>query len=89
MTVRERLNKLKNDSYMVIHKLFPKGVELLPSDWIRIYKSKNYSCIDEAIYTLNVKDIDSIPESILDIEFDEEITWFLGGDLSLDLTIII
>lgn len=86
MRVKERLDYLK-DNYIVIHKIYPQGIKMEESDWIRIYKSKSSGCIDEMIYSLDVKDIDSIPNDILELEFDKEETWFVGGDLSLDLII--
>jgi len=86
MTVKDRLEKLKNDNYMIYHKAL-KDTKMLEDDWIRIYKSKNHGCIDEGIYSCDVKDIDKIPDNIMNMEYDHEDSWVIGGDLSLDLVI--
>lgn len=85
--VKDRLDKLKQDNYRVIHILYPEGVQMDKYDWIRIYESKHKGCIDRMIYSLDVKDIDRLPQHILEIEYDREDLWFIGTELSLDLVI--
>ena len=85
--VKDRLEKLKQDDYTVVHVLYPEGIKMDEWDWIRIYTSKHKGCIDKMIYSLDVKDIDKIPKDILEIKYDREDTWFIGLDLSLDLII--
>jgi hypothetical protein len=57
------------------------------NDWIRVYKSQGNGCIDQFVYANNLKFIDSIPEDILDMDYDYEDSWMLGGYLSLDMVI--
>jgi len=52
-------------------------------------KSKSHGSIDEMIHSLEVKEIDSIPNEILELEFDKEDSWIVGGFLSLDLVLSI
>ena len=87
MIIKDRLEQLKQDKFMVIHKIYPEGIQLQEFDWIRIYKSKNRGCIDDMIYSLDVRDINSIPNDILLMDYDEENCWMIGGYLSLDLII--
>lgn len=87
MKVRYRLDQLKQDNYIIKHKIYPEGIKMADSDWIRIYKSKGNGCIDQFVYATDLKFIDNIPEEILDIEYDYEDRWMLGGYLSLDMVI--
>lgn len=87
MKVRDRLQQLKKDNYIIKHKLFPEGINLEEYDWLRVYKSKGNGCIDEMIYGIDVKDIDDVPEDILNIEYDNEGSYFIGGTLTLDMVL--
>jgi hypothetical protein len=89
MKVKDRIKKLKQDNFNIIHKIYPEGVKMEEFDWIRIYKSKSHGSIDEMIHSLEVKEIDSIPNEILELEFDKEDSWIVGGFLSLDLVLSI
>lgn len=87
MKVRYRLDQLKQDNYIIYHKALGNNALMEDSDWIRIYKSKGNGCIDQFVYATDIKFIDSIPEEILDMEYDYEDSWMLGGYLSLDMVI--
>lgn len=46
-------------------------------------------CIfNELIYSCDWKDVDSVPDNILDISIDMFSTWMVGGDLSCDCIIL-
>jgi hypothetical protein len=87
MRVKDRLEKLKQDNYMINHKALGDNAEMFDNDWIRIYKSYDGDCIDEMIYAVDVKDMEEIPESVLNMEYDYEGIWLIGGVLTLDMVV--
>jgi hypothetical protein len=87
MLIKEMLKIVEDNNHMINHKIYPEGVKMQPSDWIRIYKSKHHGCIDKGIYSCDYKDRDKIPQEFLDLELDHVDSWFIGGDLSLDFII--
>lgn len=86
-TVREIINEVKEHNNMTFHKSLGNNVEVLPSDWLRVYKGGN-CLIDELLYSCDWKDIDITPEEILNTNIDFFNTWMVGGDLSLDCVIL-
>lgn len=86
-TVREIINEVKNNNDKVFHKLLGNNVEICPTDWLRIYKGGDCT-INKLIYACDWKDIDLIPEEILNIQVNFFNTWLIGGDLSLDCVIL-
>ena len=87
MTVRERVEQLKSDDFVVNHKALG-NTQLLEDDWIRIYKSKTRGNVDGMLYSCNREDIDFIPNDILDLEFDYVDCWMIGGNLASDMVLI-
>lgn len=86
-TVREIIENLHKNDDMTFHKALGNNVEILPSDWLRVYKGGD--CIfNELIYSCDWKDIDSVPDNILDMSIDMFSTWMIGGDLSCDCIIL-
>lgn len=86
-TVREIINEVKKYDNKTFHKALGNNVEVLPSDWLRVYRGGD-CIIDELLYACDWKDIDSTPENILDIQVDLFNTWMIGGDLSLECVIL-
>ena len=85
--VREELNRIISGGGFVKHKALSEETQMLPNDWIRIYKSKDHGCIDELIWTCDYQEYDKIPQEFLDMEFDHIDTWLVGGYLALDFVI--
>lgn len=85
MTIRDGLKEIVKDG-KTSHKALGNDVKILDSDWIRVYKG-THGCIHSMIYNCDYNDIDLIPNEILDIEYDEQTNWMVGGDLSLDFVV--
>lgn len=73
---------------MTFHKLLGNNVEVLPSDWLRVYKGGDCH-IDELLYSCDWKDVDLTPEEILNTSINFFNTWIIGGDLSLNCVILV
>lgn len=86
-TVREIISEVKEHNNMTFHKLLGNNVEVLPSDWLRVYKGGD-CIIDKLLYSCDWKDIDLTLEEILNTNIDFFNTWIVGGDLSLDCVIL-
>lgn len=86
-TVREIIEEVKNNNNLTFHKSLGNNVEVLPSDWLRVYKGGD-CIIDELLYSCDWEDVYLVPEEILDIQVDFFNTWLIGGDLSLDCVIL-
>ena len=86
-TVREIIEEVKNNNNLTFHKSLWNNVEVLPSDWLRVYKGGD-CIIDEPLYACDWKDVDSTPEEILNTKVDFFNTWMIGGDLTLDCVIL-
>lgn len=85
MTIREALPNVIHNGF-THHKALGNNAPLLSDDWIRVYKGEN-CLIDEMIYSCDYKDIEYIPDNILDLEFDLQDNWLIGGNLSVDFVI--
>ena len=85
MTIRDMLPKVIHNR-MTYHEALGNNVELLPDDRIRVYKGDN-GVIHKMIYTCDYKDIALIPDEVLDLEFDIQDNWLIGGTLSIDFII--
>lgn len=86
-TVRKIIDDVKQHNNMTFHKALGNNVEVLPTDWLRVYKGGD-CLIDEMLYSCDWRDIGSTPEEILNIQVDFFNTWMIGGDLSLDCVIL-
>ena len=86
-TVREIINEVKLHNNMTFHKALGNNVEVLPSDWLRVYKGGD-CLIDELLYSCDWENVDLTPEKILNTSVDFFNTWIIGGDLSLDCVIL-
>ena len=85
MNIRDGLNKVIKDG-MTYHKIMNEPINLLDDDWIRIYKGKS-SMVNDLIFSCDYKDTDKIPKEILDMKYDTQANWFVGGNLSVDFII--
>jgi hypothetical protein len=85
MTIREGLSSVIHNGY-TYHKALGNNAELLSDDWVRVYIGENCR-IKNLLFSCDYKDIDNIPENILDIEYDEQANWLIGGNLSVDFII--
>lgn len=86
-TVREIINEVKQYNNMTFHKALGNNVEVLSSDFLRVYKGGD-CLIDELLYFSYWEDIDSTPEEILNMQVDFFNTWMIGSDLSLECVIL-
>lgn len=86
-TVREIISDIHKNDGKTSHKALGNNVEILPSDWFRVYRGGD-CIINKLIYFCLWKDIGSIPKDILDIEIDMFNTWMIGGDLSCEFIIL-
>ena len=85
MTIREALPSVIQNG-LTYHRALGNNVELFPDDWIRVYKGKS-GLINKMIYSCDYKDINSIPDEIMNLEFDSQSNWMVGGNLSVDFII--
>jgi hypothetical protein len=82
MTIREALPSVIQNGF-TYHKALGNNTQLFPDDWIRVYWGKD-CLIDKMIYSCDYKDLDSIPDKVLDLEFDLQSNWLIGCNLSVD-----
>jgi hypothetical protein len=85
MTIREALPNVIQNGF-TYHKALGNNVEMLSDDWIRVYKGED-CLIDEMLFSCDYEDINSMPDEILDKEFDIQSNWLIGGNLSVDFII--
>ncbi len=83
MNVKERLQKLQDESYYIIHKALGKE-QMMSEDWIRI---KHIDRDWENIKAVDVKCIHTIPDELLNKEVVKERCLMIGKSLALDLYI--
>jgi hypothetical protein len=83
MTIQERIIQLKKDNMFIYTKALGNNTELFPNDWICIWNGRRGD--GKLVYSLDVKDMDTIPDEIMQREFDFEEGWFIGSEVSLDL----
>lgn len=86
-TVRDIIEKLHENNNLTFHKALGNNVEILSRDWFRVYRGGD-CIIYDMLFSCFWKDIDSVPEEILDTNIDMYNTWMIGGDLSCDCIIL-
>lgn len=72
---------------MTFHKSLGNNVEILPTDWFRVYRGGD-CIISDMLFSCDWVDIVSIPENILNKEIDMFNTWLIGGNLSCDCIVL-
>jgi hypothetical protein len=85
MTIREGLPTVIHNG-LTYHKALGNNTELLADDWIRVYTGENCT-IKDLLFSCDYKDVDNIPNNILDIEYDDQANWLIGGNLAVDFII--
>lgn len=82
-TVRDILNKLRHDNFLVDHQVV-KGLQLLPDDWFRVYKDtpSNFLCI------VDIEDLGKISPTVLDTKIRFISIYLIGGYTAVDCILL-
>lgn len=92
MNIRERLQKLHNEEYTVIHKLMGK-VSMDGYDLIRVRGVKEGKTVEDYCKFLYAERLDinytnqKIEDELLNKDIIHEEVWMIGGDYALDMFI--